>query len=323
MTDTTQPLPVLFGSELAGSFKPGLLAVAPPPMLPSAQQCSLPAAGRRFTQQRLLGKGTFSRVHAAFDHQRSHFVALKLSAKAPDSAPQPGAQTYARQLQEFLIGNLLEHPNIVRALDFHVENDVVVLVQELASGGDVYDRIEAGVGVPPAFAHSVMRQLACALRYLEHCQIVHCDVKPENLVITASGAIKLCDFGMAEVAGAILPGAPGTIAYMAPEMISRRAFAVHGLPVDYSADMWSLGVVLFVLLTGQHPWLKARIDDDHYTAYRTDAHLAKSTGWQRLPMPFHALLKRLFEACPLHRCRLVEVEQFLDFNWHLAFELPN
>lgn len=155
---------------------------------PGVQQTS------RFEFGKLLGSGTFSRVWSAYDRELNCQVAVKHMLKAVDKDGNTGA-ALERQLQEYRLTKDLCHVNIIRAFDCILTDGDVVIVQELAAAGDLFDTIVPDVGAPMDTVYRVMVQMVSALQYLSDVGIVHRDIKPENIVMDVAGNVKLCDFG--------------------------------------------------------------------------------------------------------------------------------
>jgi serine/threonine-protein kinase len=182
-----------------------------------------------------LGLGAGSRVWLAQARQGGPPVALKLPR--PDD---PGAR--ARLRHEARIAAPLVHPNIVRIHHYGEASGLAWLVMDHVAG-------QASASAPaPAQALSLalFRQLLLALAYLHQRAIVHCDVKPANLLVGPNGQLKLADFGLARRFGQG-GAAIGTPSFMAPEQL-------RGQVLDGRADVFSAGVVLYQILTGKRPF---------------------------------------------------------------------
>jgi serine/threonine protein kinase len=193
---------------------------------------------------RRLGQGGFAEVYLG-EHIHLHtLAAIKvLHTRLADEAVrefQQEAQLIAR----------LQHPNIVRVLDFGVEGGVPYLVMDYASNGTVRTLYPAGRSVPPASIVSFTRQIGEALYYAHEQRLVHRDIKPENILIGNRQELLLSDFGIAVALQSShlqsTQNIAGTIAYMAPEQIE-----AHPSP---ASDQYSLAVVVYEWLCGQRPF---------------------------------------------------------------------
>jgi serine/threonine protein kinase len=162
-----------------------------------------------------------------------------------------GSTTFDRFLREYDLVAHLEHPNIARIYDLGVADDHVYLAMEYFPGGDLRSRMRQPM--PWREALGYLRQLAAALGALHAIGVLHRDVKPGNVLLRDDGSVAFIDFGLARQLGlesditghgAIF----GTPHYMSPEQ-------GHGLPLDERSDLYSLGVVLHEMLTGQKPYV--------------------------------------------------------------------
>lgn len=175
-------------------------------------------------------------------------VILKVLRQVPDLSEGIGA--FDRFLQEYEMIAGLEHPNIVRIYDLGVSDEHAHIAMEYLSGGDLRQRIQVGITERNAIAWT--RQIASALAKVHSVGILHRDLKPGNIMLREDGSIGLIDFGLAKrmrleqeitSSGEIF----GTPYYMSPEQ-------GHAVEVDARSDIYSLGVILFEMLTGEKPY---------------------------------------------------------------------
>lgn len=205
-----------------------------------------------------LGAGGMGEVYRALDHRLDRVVALKILPTGVAGDPD----RLRRFEEEARAVARLSHPNILTLHDVGASGDVSYVVMELLEGETLRERLRSGP-LPPRKAADIAAQAARGLAAAHERQIVHRDVKPENLFITADGHVKVLDFGLARrtdgvraEAGAdtptLMPGTEpgvvlGTVGYMAPEQ-------VRGERVDHRADIFALGVVLYEMLCGRPPF---------------------------------------------------------------------
>eukprot|EP00891_Asterochloris_glomerata_P004283 jgi/Astpho2/4283/e_gw1.00064.64.1_t len=193
---------------------------------------------------RLLGKGSFSSVYEAV--KDGHHVAIKMVNKSILHEPD----MRARLVKEVEVHMGLQHPHIVQLLEFFEDSDRVYLVMELCSRGELLSLVQQKGRLGDREARSLFRQLLEAVAFLHSQGILHRDIKLANILLTAEGQVKLADFGLAAVMES--PDCErhticGTPNYIAAEIAQQQ-------PYSMAADVWSLGVVLFAMLTGKPPF---------------------------------------------------------------------
>jgi len=205
-----------------------------------------------YTDIRLLGRGGMGAVYAARQTSLERNVALKLlpAELSHDAAAAERFRREARALAQ------LSHPNIVAIYDFgETPGGSFYFVMEHVEGADLHRLIRDGK-LPLAKALDVVRQVCDALEFAHSRGIVHRDIKPANILVDPLGRVKVSDFGLAmlvtdpspEASPSMTRGVVGTPEYIAPEQ--RRGDG----PVDHRADIYSLGVMLYEMLTGSIPY---------------------------------------------------------------------
>ncbi|MDQ2971347.1 MAG: serine/threonine protein kinase, partial [Acidobacteriota bacterium] len=200
--------------------------------------------------QKLLGRGGMGAVYLVRQKALDRLVALKLLA------PKPGldaefAKRFGREAQALA---RLNHPNIVAVHDFGQTEGLYYFLMEYVDGTSLREVMRQGK-LPPRQALQLVPQICDALQYAHDEGIVHRDIKPENILLDKKGRIKIADFGLAKLLGVEadderLTGSHhvmGTRNYMAPEQLERPK------QVDHRADIYSLGVVFYEMLTGELP----------------------------------------------------------------------
>ncbi len=205
----------------------------------------------RYDIVRVLGKGAMGMVYEARDPNLDRRVAIK-TIKVENLSPEASREYEARFRTEARSAARLQHPNIVSVYDSGRDGDVAYLVMEFVEGQDLKQHLDIGRNFTLQETLRMMRDLLAALDYAHRQSVVHRDVKPANLLLEASGRVKLTDFGVARIqdsseATRTKGSMVGTLKYMSPEQ-------VRGLPVDSRADLFSAGIVLYQLLTGNRPF---------------------------------------------------------------------
>ncbi len=196
-------------------------------------------------------------VYRARDSQLPREVAVKVLPES--SAANPDRQR--RFAQEAIAASALNHPNILVVYDVGVEGNVPYLVSELIDGAPLREEMQRG-HVPIKRLLDFASQIASGLAAAHVAGIVHRDLKPENVMTTRDGHVKIVDFGLAKAADAECVGSAaaatetatgllvGTVPYMSPEQAS-------GGSIDFHSDQFSLGLILYEMATGVHPFQRA------------------------------------------------------------------
>ncbi len=258
-------LPALQGPAASGA-SPVIAPVPPSPVPPSP----VPAASAgddlcgqvlcgRYELQRLLGRGGMASVYEAIDRDRIRLgladrrVALKVMRAHParPNAPSP-------LVQEFQSTQRLAHPNIIHVFDIDQEGDRTCYSMELLSGiplSHLLRELNGGV-LPRALALSIIRDIGGAVAHAHARGIVHADLKPGNVMITRQGEVRVLDFG-----GSSVPPSEPWIADTAEASAVRHATPAYAScqqlerqRADPRDDLYALGCIAFVLLSGQHPY---------------------------------------------------------------------
>ena len=206
----------------------------------------------RYCAGRVIGRGAFSTVHAATCLQSGREVAVKRVAKLRLSP----AETQRLQ-SEMEILRRCRHPHVVALLNHFETPATVHLVMELLPGGDIFEQVIRRFrgeerGYTEGDVAEIVRMALSAVAHLHALSIVHRDIKPENVLLCTGGRhaeLKLADFGCAQM---LRPGETcaervGTPGYMAPELLRGATYA-------FAVDVWSLGVLVFMLLSGTAPF---------------------------------------------------------------------
>ncbi len=200
--------------------------------------------------QQLLGCGGMGAVYKARQTSLDRSVALKVLPPAPDRDPA-FAERFAREARALA---KLAHPNVVMVFEFGEVGEYYYLAMEYVDGVDLRRTIRAGT-LKPREALTIVPQICEALQYAHDNGVVHRDIKPENILLGKDGRVKIADFGLAKL---LVPTSEqmaltgtqqvmGTPHYMAPEQLEKPT------EVDHRADIYSLGVVFYELLTGELP----------------------------------------------------------------------
>lgn len=212
--------------------------------------------------ERELGKGGFGTVFLAREDVSNRQVAIK----------QLSSQDASRQreiVHEMQMVSRFNHPNIVTYHHHFSENGLLFLVMEYCSGGSLRDA-HRRQKLSPHTALTLIQTVAETLAFIHAKQIVHHDIKPDNLLITDAGTVKLSDFGIANTGA-------GTLAYMSPEALAWETSSV----LDARVDIYALGVTLMELLAGQNPFFCKTPEEIWAMHDKGDFPIKSLPGWQQ------------------------------------------
>ncbi len=198
-----------------------------------------------------LGAGGMARVYRAYHPQLNRYVAIKV-LRSDLMGEQEFLTRFQREAQSVAA---LRHPNIVQVFDFDTHDDIYYMVMELLEGESLKARLNdyraRNAIMPPEEAARILLDTLAGLEYAHHAGIIHRDLKPANLMLTRHGQTVLTDFGIAQIIGGpkqtVTGTLMGTLNYMAPEQGLQGKW-------DQRSDLYSMGVVLYEMLTGQVPF---------------------------------------------------------------------
>jgi calcium-dependent protein kinase len=264
---------------------------------------------RYFAVGKLLGEGTFAIVREAKDLETKEIVAVKEIDKSKSDEE-------ARANEALVMERMGQHPNLVQLRHVYESPTVLYLVQDLADGGELFERIVKNGELSERTASKFFRDAVLGLRHLHERHIAHLDIKPENLLLMGKNKsaehVVLADFGLAMYAGegakaSQLDVCVGTPAYWSPEMIRREKF---GLGVD----VWALGCVLYILLLGVHPFDPSGESPEATILARAAKgdFDTSSSDWKALSPSAKDLIRHLLEPDPSLR---YNTQQILSHPW--------
>lgn len=252
-----------------------------------------------------MGTGAFSTVREGH-HRTSTDITYAVKCVNRKKLSQ---EDEAALLDEVAILKRMKHPHIIRLYDFFVTPQTYYLVMERMSGGELFDRIVAKAYYNEKEARDVCKILIQAVGYCHEHNVAHRDLKPENLLLLAEdddSAVKIADFGFAKVVKEpnSLKTQCGTPGYVAPEILD-------GIPYDTKCDMWSVGVILYILLGGYPPFIENN-QRELFRKIRKGDYEFHPEYWQNVSSEAKELISALLTVDPYKR---LDAEQALDNKW--------
>ncbi|CAN1281871.1 CBL-interacting protein kinase 17 [Linum perenne] len=220
---------------------------------------------------RTLGEGSFAKVKLA----RNLESGLPFAVKIIDKHKIIRLNLTDSIKREIVTLKLLRHPNIVRLHEVLASKSKIYMVLEYVSGGELYERIASkGRGVSEADARKIFHQLIDGVSYCHSNGVFHRDLKPENVLMDAKGCIKISDFGLSALPrhlgkDGLLHTLCGSPNYVAPEVLLNKGYD------GATCDIWSCGVILYVILTGFLPFDDRNITALYYKIVKGDVEIPK------------------------------------------------
>ncbi|KAH7351034.1 BcSNF1, Snf1-like protein kinase [Rhexocercosporidium sp. MPI-PUGE-AT-0058] len=242
---------------------------------------------------RTLGEGSFGKVKLAVHRVTNQQVALKIIARKK-LISRDMAGRVEREI-EYL--QLLRHPHIIKLYTVIKTQLEIIMVLEYA-GGELFDYIVQNGKMKEDEARRFFQQIICAVEYCHRHKIVHRDLKPENLLLDENLNVKIADFGLSNIMtdGNFLKTSCGSPNYAAPEVINGKLYA------GPEVDVWSCGVILYVLLVGRLPF-----DDEHIPSLFAKIAKGHYVVPNYMSSGASALIKKMLAVNPVHRATIEEI----------------
>ncbi|CDP10216.1 unnamed protein product [Coffea canephora] len=250
---------------------------------------------------RLLGHGTFAKVYMSRNLQTGKSVAMKVVGK--EKVIKVGMMEQIKR--EISVMKMVKHPNIVDLHEVLASKTKIYFAMELIRGGELFAKIAKG-RLREEVARNYFQQLMSAIDFCHSRGVYHRDLKPENLLLDEDGNLKVTDFGLSAFTDhlrqdGLLHTTCGTPAYVAPEVIGKKGYD------GARADIWSCGVILFVLLAGYLPFQDDNLVSMYRKIYRGDF---KCPPW--LSPEARKLITKMLDPNPSTR---VSISKIMDSSW--------
>ncbi|GAB2274248.1 CBL-interacting protein kinase 18 [Dionaea muscipula] len=252
----------------------------------------------RYEMGRLLGQGTFAKVYYARSLETGLGVAVKVVDK--EKVLRVGLMDQIRR--EISSMAMVRHPNVVHLYEVMASKAKIYFIMEYAKGGELFDRVAKG-RLKEEVARKYFYQLISAVDFCHSRGVYHRDLKPENLLLDEHDNLKVTDFGLSALAetkhqDGLLHTTCGTPAYVAPEVISRKGYD------GAKADIWSCGVILFVLLAGYLPFQDSNLMEMYRKIGKAEY---KTPSW--FPRDVRRLLAKMLDPNPETRITIAVLKE--------------
>lgn len=250
---------------------------------------------------RLLGHGTFAKVYHARNLKTGRSVAMKVVGK--EKVIKVGMMEQVKR--EISVMKMVKHPNIVELHEVMASKSKIYFAMELVRGGELFAKIAKG-RLKEDVARLYFQQLISAIDFCHSRGVYHRDLKPENLLLDEDGNLKVTDFGLSAFSehlkqDGLLHTTCGTPAYVAPEVIGKKGYD------GAKADLWSCGVILYVLLAGFLPFQDDNLVAMYRKIYRGDF---KCPPW--FSSEARRLVTKLLDPNPSTR---ITIAKIMDSSW--------
>lgn len=255
----------------------------------------------KYEMGKMLGQGTFAKVYHARNIETSQSVAIKVTDK--EKVLKGGLTDQIKR--EISVMKLVKHPNIVQMYEVMATKTKIYFVLEHVKGGELFNKVQRGRLKEDA-ARKYFQQLICAVDFCHSRGVYHRDLKPENLLLDENSNLKVSDFGLSTISecrrlDGLLHTSCGTPAYVAPEVINRKGYD------GAKADIWSCGVILFVLMAGYLPFQDKNLMNMYKKIGKAEF---KCPSW--FSSDIRRLLLRILDPNPSTR---ISIEKIMEHPW--------
>ncbi|KAJ0711122.1 putative protein kinase CAMK-CAMKL-CHK1 family [Helianthus annuus] len=256
---------------------------------------------QKYEVGKMLGQGNFAKVYHGRDVKSNESIAIKVIDK--EKVLKVGLIDQTKR--EISLMGMVKHPNIIQLYEVMATKTKIYFAMEYAKGGELFDKVAKG-RLKEDVARKYFQQLICAVDFCHNRGVYHRDLKPENLLLDEYENLKVTDFGLSAHAectrlDGLLHTTCGTPAYVAPEVIGRRGYD------GAKADIWSCGVILFVLLTGKLPFNDSNIMQMYKKISKAEYKCPHS-----FPPEVRRLLKRILDPNPNTR---ISMKKIMENSW--------
>nr|QSH71642.1 CBL-interacting protein kinase [Hedychium coronarium] len=251
---------------------------------------------------RTLGEGTFAKVKFAKNVETGEGVAIKILDKEKILRHKMVGQIK----REISTMKLIRHPNVIRMYEVMASKTKIYIVMEFVTGGEFFDKIARNGKLKEDEARKYFQQLINAVDYCHSRGVSHRDLKPENLLLDANGTLKITDFGLSALPEQVhedgkLYTTCGTPNYVAPEVVKHKGYD------GAKADLWSCGVILYILMAGFLPFEDSNLMSLYKKIFKADF---SCPPW--FSTSVKKLIQRILDPDPLTR---ITIQQVIENDW--------
>ncbi|EFO16442.2 CAMK/CAMKL/CHK1 protein kinase, partial [Loa loa] len=274
----------------------------------------------RWNAIRTLGDGAFGEVRLLVDSKNPETVVAVKCMNA--NALGKEEELFKKLRREAFIMRIFRNSeHVIRYIGMRYDEGRIEMFLEYADGGELFDHIEPDSGMPAWKAQKFFRQIIAGLKHIHSMGIVHRDIKPENLLLMKNGQLRICDFGLATIfrhkgVERKLKSKCGTVQYLSPQVLASN---YRGEP----SDVWSCGIVLIAMLTGELPWDEATKTSHPYKLWLTQYDWRHYPPWDRLFGPITNLLRKMLDVCERKRIKIPDIEEHEFFLEKINYEIPS
>ena len=255
-----------------------------------------------------LGTGAFGEVHRVFNKETGKGFAMKTIINDGLSNQRRLENEMKKLVNEIKILRTIKHPNVIQLIDDMTFNSKKYLFLELMEGNDLFNRIQTSKRLTEPQAKLYFYQIASGVQYLHSHGIIHRDLKPENVLLATDDVetlVKITDFGLSKVttSHSYLLTLCGTKLYVAPEVLESGGSKKYtGL-----VDVWSMGVILYVCLSGQTPFAPERKGLSMEEQIKKGIYTMPKSAWECVSSAAVKVVRRMMTPNPKHRISIVDI----------------
>ena len=261
---------------------------------------------KEYKKLNFLGEGSFASVYRVQNKYTDVICAMKIINKSSNCS----AEDEKEILNEINILRTMDHPNVLKIFEFYSNRDSYSIVTELCPGGELFQQIIDKGPFNEKYSAYIMYQLFSAINYCHKMHIVHRDLKPENILIVNKDdngypVVKICDFGTSKIfeKGAVQRKLVGSSYYIAPEVLKKH--------YNEKCDIWSLGVIMYILLSARPPF-GGNDDDDIMERVATGIYDLESPPFDKVSKSALDLIRKLLTMDVDQR---INAQQALNHPW--------